>query len=154
MFGRPNPGVFEAALRCQNTAGKRPVPAKLLSRTRLRNKDLLVSGALCPRKGCAPSWIALHFWLTTTKISFPIYRRPGLKAVNISIGHGTSHYAVSTLLLRISPSSILNRSAAQSLFAFRSCLYNTSRSLSFFSMIAKLSSGFTATLSCSFCPSQ
>ncbi len=78
----------------------------------------------------------------------------GSWAVNISTGHGTSHYAVPTLLLRISPSSILNRSAAQSLFAFRSCLYNTPRSLSFFLMVAKLSPGFTATLPCSVCPSQ
>ncbi len=46
MFGRPNPGAFEAALRCQNTEAKRPGPVKLLSRTRWVNKDLLVSGAL------------------------------------------------------------------------------------------------------------
>ena len=74
--------------------------------------------------------------------------------VNISTEHDISHYAVPTLLLRISSSSILNRSVAQFLFAFRSCLYNTSRSLSFFSMIAKLSSEFIATLSCSVCSSQ
>lgn len=46
MFERPNPGVFEAALRCENTEAKRPGPVKLLSRTRWVNKDLLVSGAL------------------------------------------------------------------------------------------------------------
>ncbi len=81
---------------------------------------------------------------------------PSIKswAVNISTEHGIFHYAVPTLLLRISSFSILNRSVMQSLFAFRSCLYNTSRSLSFFSMVAKLSPEFTATLPCSVCSSQ
>ncbi len=75
-------------------------------------------------------------------------------AVNISTEHDISHYAVSILLLRISSFSTLNRNVVQSLFAFRSCLYNTFCSLSFFSMIAKLSSEFTATLSCFVCSSQ
>ena len=42
----------------------------------------------------------------------------GSWAVDISTGHGTSHHAVLTLLLRTFPSSTLNRSAAQFLFAF------------------------------------
>ncbi len=41
------------------------------------------------RRVCAPSWIALHFWLTASKTSCPPYRRTCLGAVNISTGYDT-----------------------------------------------------------------
>lgn len=122
-------------------------------------------GSASPRRSLrdyVPSVIALHSWLTPTKSSFPSYRRLGLGAVDISTGYGTlpscwtcpsplhsSHTSrtialLSTVRLHYSfnPSVLYPRpQRCTILFPF---LYDTSRSLSFFRLVATLLLGFPA----------
>jgi len=61
VFGHPNPGAFEAALRCQNTEAKGLGPANPFEPNSMGEQ-----GSASLRRQTA-----LHFWFTPSKMSMP-----------------------------------------------------------------------------------
>ena len=161
MFGHPNPGAFEAALRCQNIEAKGLGPANLLNRTRWGNKNLLVSGVIA---GIAlPHGLRFISGLQLQRCPCPSYRPPGLGIVDIIPEYGilpSCCTCPSPLDPFVLPYPRPQRCAILFLlFSFSTHLYDTPRALLFFSLVASLPSGFTAALprssaKCSTCPQR
>jgi len=161
VFEHPNPGAFEAALRCQNIEAKGLEPANLLNRTRWGNKDLLVSGAIA---GIAlPHGLRFISDLQLQRCPCPSYRPPGLGTVDIIPGYDTLPSCCtcpSPLDPFVLPYPRPQRCAILFLlFSFSTHLYDTPRALLFFSLVASLPPGFTAALprssaKCSICPQR
>ena len=158
MFEHFNSRALKAALRCQNIEVKGLESTNLLNRTRWGNKNLLVSGVIA--EIALSHELRFISGLQLSRCSCSSYRSSGLETVNITTEYGTLSSCCtcpSPLNPFVLPYPRPQRCAILFLlFSFSTHLYNTSRALSFFFLIASLSPGFTAVLprssaKCSIC---
>jgi len=152
MFEHLNSKALKVALRCQNIEAKGLEPTNLLNRTRWGNKNLLVSGAIA--EIALSHELRFISGLQLSRCPCPSYRPSGLEIVNITTEYGTLS-SCCTCSSPLNPFVLLYPRPQRCailflLFSFSTHLYNTSRALSFFFLIASLSSEFTAALPRSF----